>query len=323
MRSKKTASKIDFYLSLIQKIKEGKKPVDISRELNMSKQSISYYTRTLRDLGFIEKKGYGVWEVKRSKKIDLEHALNWKDKKIRAHAFIWKVRTEKNLNWINYLDDKKISYNLVRGYTPRLKINGQKVWLAKNNIIVYDSRSFYGKNATEARKYAVIGLVRTLQALKKKLGTNLGKYWFRPSREHYGMIKNELARQCNEKGEKINVRDDLDGEWLWIDDSDGMLGELETGGKGITQERSHLNTRVQSWWNDHKKHNFEVTPTFLMENMNNLINNQTQQSEQIKSFAIALNKHIPVYEGMHREVKELKETIKELRKEIHELKGKN
>ena len=143
----------------------------------------------------------------------------------------------------------------------------------------------------------------------------MGKFYFKPTREHYGLIKNELARQCNKKGEKIIIRDDLDGEWLWIDNSES-LGELETGGKGFTKDRAALNLSVQRWWNDHKKNNFKVTPTLLMETMNGLAKSQLAQSQQVEQFATALNRHIPVYEGMRNEVAELKKTIKELRQEI-------
>lgn len=294
----------NFYLTILELLKEGKNPTQISKELNISKQKISYYTTTLKQLGFIEKKGYGVWNILKSKKIDLEHAIKWKDKKIRGHAFIWKVKS-KQFNWINLLNKNNITYSLVRGYTPRIFINNQKVWLCKDSIIVYDNHSFYGSNAIESRKYAVYGLKSILEALSKQLSISLGKYIFRPSREHYGMIKNELARQCNEKGEKIIVKDDLDGEWLWIDDSEGMLGELETGGKGITKDRAGLNLEVQNWWNNHKETNFKVTPTFLLESINQVTQNQLMFNQNFES-------HIEAIQTLSSAVKELQNEVRRL-----------
>jgi len=304
MRSKNITSNIDFYFTLLCLLKEGKRPSVISKELNTSKQKIAYYTTILKELGFIEKKGYGVWEVKRSKKIDLEHAMIWKDKKIRGHAFIWKIKT-KQFNWEELLKSNKIKYNLVRGYTPRIIINNNKVWLGKRTIVIYDNKSFYGKNAIQSRKYAVFGLKSILDTLQAKLHISLGEYRFMPVREHYGMIKNELANQVNKKGEKIIVRDDMDGEWLWIDDSKGMQGELETGGKGITKDRAGLNLEVQNWYNDMKNTNFQVTPSFILQSINGIVQNQMIFDKNIE-------KHQEVLEKIGNAIQELTKEVKKL-----------
>jgi len=308
-------SKKEVYFIILDLLKDGKQLKEISKQLNFSKQNLYKYTRVLKQLGFIEKKGYGVWEVKRSKPEELEHEINWKNKRIRGHAFIWKVKSKK-FNWIDILNKLKINYSLVRGYTPRIIIKDTKIWLGKESIIIYDSRSFYGQNAIESRKYAVYGLKLVLDRLQKELKINLGKYLFKPAREHYGMIKNELARQCNEKGEKIIVRDDLDGEWLWIDDSEGMLGELETGGKGITKDRAGLNLEVQNWWNDNKEHNFKVTPSFLLESLKEqtqLFEITANQISQVVNNQEIFDKNI----SLHQEVlREIRDAIKELKEEI-------
>lgn len=309
---------MNFYFTVLSLLKNGKTTSHISKELNVSKQKIYYYTRILRELGFLEKKGYGVWEVKRSKKEDLEHALNWKAKKIRGHAFIWKVKS-KSFNWEELLKKKKIKYNLVRGYTPRIIINNMKVWLAKDSIIIYDSRSFYGRNAFESRKYAVFGVKSILDTLQSKLGVSLGKYLFKPVREHFGMIKNELARQCNEKGEKIIVRDDLDGEWFWIDDSTGMNGEMETGGKGITKDRASVNVGVQRWWNDMKSTNFKVTPSFLMESIGQVTSNQLMFNQNFESHVSSIKQLGNSAEANSRTTELLAEVVLNLSKRVEEL----
>ncbi|HDK42070.1 MAG TPA: hypothetical protein ENG87_01720 [Candidatus Pacearchaeota archaeon] len=278
MRSKKLTSKINLYFTILELFKQNKTTSQISKELNISKQKLYYYTRRLRDLGFLQKKGYLVWEVLRSKKIDLEHTIIWKSKSIRGHAFIWKVKLSRIYDWKLVLDKKNIPYKLVRGCIPRIFINNKKVWLTKYSIIIYETKSFYGKDAIQSRKYAVFSLLDTLNDFSNKVGINIGRVYFKPTREHYGMIKNELARQLNDKGEKLIIRDDLDGEWFWIDDSNGMFGEMETGGKGFTKDRAGLNLEVQNWWNDMKRTDFKVTPTFLMENINKVV--QVQKVEQ-------------------------------------------
>lgn len=154
-------------------------------------------------------------------------------------------------------------------------INNRKIWLGKKTITIYEPHSFYGINAVESRKYAVCSLIEQIEALEKKLQVNLYPYIFKPAREHYGIIKNDLAIQCNKNKEKIHIRDNLEGEWLWIDDS-LSLGELENN--------SLLrNMQVQTWWNDNKKHNFKVTPSFLLESINQVTQNQKMFNQNFES----------------------------------------
>lgn len=303
--SKNETSNIDFYFTIVEHLKQGKKPSEISKDLNIKKQNIYYYTTLLKKLGFIKKLSSGEWIVLNSKKEDLEHAIQWKDKKIRGHAFIWTIKPKRNYDWRLLLEKKNISYKLVRGYIPRIIINGKKVWLGKNSITIYESKSFFGKNAVESRKYAVYELQETMEKLSRKFGI-MFSYYFKPVREHFGMIKNELAQQCNKKGEKIIVRDSLDGEWLWIDDSDS-LGELETGGKGFTKDRTHLNRQVQDWYNDHKKNNFQVTPSFILQSIQGVTQNQ-------EMFAKNIEKHMKVLKGIEDAINKLKKEIKKLKK---------
>jgi len=315
-RSKKDTSKIDFYFTILELFKSGKTTLEISKKLKISKQKLYYHTKVLRNLGFLQKKGYLVWEVIRSKKIDLEHAIKWRSKKIRGHAFIWKIKLDRNYNWEDILKKRNIPYKLVRGYTPRIFINNKKVWLGKESIIIYETKSFYGKDAIQSRKYAVFELLSTMNDFSIKLSIDIGKIYFKPTREHYGMIKNELARQCNQNNERIVVRDDLDGEWFWIDDSEGMLGEMETGGKGFTKDRASLNLDVQKWWNDNKKHNFKVTPTFLMESINKVTQNQAMFNQNFESHVKSIKQLGNSADSNAKAIELLSDCILELKEEL-------
>lgn len=291
MKQVKNNLNIEFLLNLL---KQGKSPSTISKELNISKQSINYYLKTLKDNGNIIKKGYGVWEVKDST-LRIE-----KSKSIRGHAFIWKIKLNKPLNLSN------LNYKLVRNKIPRLIINDKKVWIGKKHIIVYESKSFYAKDSINSRKYAVISLIECLEALGKQINTNLKPYIFKPVKEHYSMIKNELAKQYNRNNEKMIIRDDIEGEWLWIDDSDS-LNELET--KNLVRSK-----QVQDWWNDNKKHDFKVTPSFLMESINKIVVNQ-------QIFDKNMSSHLEVLNKISNAIDDLNKTIKQLN--IKENKGRN
>jgi len=285
--------KINLDFTIFNLIKQGMNPSKISKELKISKQKINYYTRKMLERGDVVKKGYGIWEVKTFS----SRTLTKNNKKIRGHAFIWKVKTNKKIDWKKRFEKAKIDYKLVRGLIPRTFIGKKKVWFGKKSLIIYEPYSFYGKNAIESRKYAIISFLETLREIESKLRINLKPYYFNVSREHYAMIKNELARQVNREGDKIRVRDE-NGEWLWIDMSDG-IGELEVGNNKAFDN----SLGVQRWYNDMKKHEFKVTPSFLMENINKVTENQMM-------FANNLETHIEAIKTLKEAVKELKEEIK-------------
>lgn len=274
MKSKKKVQKSFFYFTILGRLNKSTNLKSIQNDLGISKQSLNYYLRQLRKDGLIRRKSYGYWEVSKG----IEHTKKSSKNNIRGHAFIWTIKFKGNYgnNWEDRLNKFNIKYKLIRGCIPRIIINNRKIWLGKNTITIYEPHSFYGENALESRKYAVNSLLEILGLLELKIDIYLKPYVFKPAREHYGIIKNDLAIQCNRKGEKIHIRDDLEGEWLWIDDSFSM-GELETGGK----KAMIRNLQVQKWWNDHKKNDFNVTPSFLLKSISGMVEVQQMHSKNI------------------------------------------
>lgn len=284
-----------LYSPIFLEIKKGKSLIEIKKELKISKQNLNYHLRQLQKKNLIRKEGNGYYSIIQSKNYHFEHAS--KKREIRGHAFIWTIKLNHQYSWKEKLEKVNLNYKLIRNYTPRIFINNKKIWLGKKSIVIYEANSFYGINAIESRKYAVISLIETLQKLELKLNINLRPYIFKPAREHFGIIKNDLAIQCNRSNEKIHISDDVEGEWLWIDDS-LSLGELETGGKKALTR----NIQVQKWYNDHKKHNFEVTPTFLMESIKGLIQVQQMNANNII-------KHQKVLDEMLVTLKKIQESL--------------
>ena len=288
---KNTLQKENFNLTILNLLSQGIKPKDISKQLNLSMPNLSYYLRRLKNQGNIKKVGYGTWEVKSMTSNTLR-----KDKQIRGHAFIWTIKLNKKFNWINLLDSTgQHNYKLVRNLIPRIIIKDKKVWLGKKTITIYEHKSFYANNSINSRKYAVIGLIEVLEALEKQLSINLRPYIFKCAREHFGMIKNDLARQYNRNNEKMIIHDDLEGDWLWIDDSES-LGELET--KNIVRSK-----QVQDWWNDNKKHDFKVTPSFLMESLTKLTELNIDNKKQVLQFAEQIKSHLALIQEYRKENK--------------------
>jgi hypothetical protein len=303
MTVKKEVQSKGFYLTLFERLKQGLTPMEISKEFNISKQNLNYYIRQLKNKGLIEKKGYGVWEVGGQ----IEHALILSKKTIRGHAFIWKVNLQKEIDWKNVLKQSKIDFKLVRNCIPRAFINNKKVWFGRKTLTIYESNSFYGENAVESRKYAVVSLRETIDTIQKIIGINLFPCEFTPAREHYALIKNDLAKQVNRNGEKIYIRDSR-GEWMWMDMSDG-IGELETGNHNALVN----NIGVQRWWNDMKDTKFQWTPSVIGKSIYEVTQNQLMFNQNFQS-------HVQAVKDLGHSAKANSETVIQLADVIRDLK---
>ncbi len=282
---------------IVSEIKKGKNPAKISKEHNIKKQTLQYYLRQLKEKGLIEKKGYGVWKV--SKEVSISSKVTKIQKQIRGHAFNWKVRFKYDFDWVRKLEKSNIKYQLIgiNKTTPRIIFRGKKIWFTKTGLVIYEPQSFFSRSSNESKGMAVWELDKTIKALGRHLKIDLGTYQFTTSREHYGMIKNELARQYNDKKERLYIVDDK-GTWMWIDFSHGVH-ELETN--------DTKNSRgVQNWYNDMKKHKFGVTPTFILESFDKLIEDRQFHAENMKS-------HVEAIQILGSAVKELKEEVGKLK----------
>jgi biotin operon repressor len=315
MLVKKQLKKKEVYISILSLFKTTTNLTNISKKLKVSKQNLNNYIRNLKEKGFIIHKGKGWYELSEKSKISTNYDELLPQDFIRGHAYVWKIKLNKKIpNYdkrIEILDQKKINYKLVGALKdiPRIKVLGRKVWLCKNNIRVFDKKdsSYYGQNSIEARKYALNELFLIVGVLESKLGVYLRPLDFEWSKEHYALIKNDLAIDQNRKGIIMRVSDEL-GEWLLIDDSLEKGGELETVGKKSFQ----TNKQVQDWWNDNKRHDFKITPTFLMESINKIVENQLYHEQNILS-------HVDAIKQMAETQKLLKQTIIELKEVINDI----
>jgi len=298
---------------IISQLKKGSSPSKISKEFNIKKQNLQYYIRQLKKEGVIIKEGYGVWKVLKEVSISTKVRETSKRKQIRGHAFNWKVRFKHKIDWERRLKDNNIKYQLIgiKGTTPRIIFNNKKIWFTKGGLVVYEPQSFFSQSSYTSKGMAVWELDKTIKALGRYLKIDLNTYQFTTSREHYGMIKNMLAKQYNDKGEKLYIRDD-EGVWMWVDDSHS-LQEVETN-------QPNNSRGVQNWYNDMKKHNFEVTPTFILTTMNGIQQIQKRESEKWGEYARDIVEHKNAIKILGQEIKGLSKTIKKIRKKNQDLK---
>jgi len=284
-------------LLIISEIKAGKNPSKISKEHKINKKTLQNHLGELKKMGCIEKVGYGTWKV--LKEVLVSSKATSLKKQIRGHAFNWKVKFKKEIDWKRRLKNNKIKYQLIgiNRSTPRIIFNDKKIWFTKTGLVIYEPKSFFARSSHTSKGMAVWELDKTIKALGRCLKIDLNWYRFKTSREHYGMIKNELARQYNNNGEKLYIVDD-EGAWMWIDFSHG-IDELETN--------EPFNSRmVQNWYNDHKKNKFEVTSTFILESFDKLLEDRKFHAENMRS-------HVEAIKTLSETVKELKEQVKNLK----------
>lgn len=317
----------NFYLYTLDRIKEGKSPSQISKELSISKQRLNFYISSLKKAGSIQKLGYGTWEFikdfeKRSKSktavIGKNSGGGLTPGSVRGHGFLFKLELPNNLkNWDKreeILNNLKIKFNyyyvggIKRG--QRLVSQNTKVALTDKNILINFPESYIRETSILAQKDAIAKFLRVVKNLERILRGNFsqfGKYKFRVLRQHYSLIKNSLARQYlnNEyNSKKLHVYSSR-GLWLLIDNSYN-LEELETIHKNTAVKD---NIKVQDFFNGLDMIE-GFTPQFVLKA---LAENNTQLLEYSKQ-----NKeHLALIQDYRKESIENRKIIQALLKKMN------
>jgi len=301
-----------IFTSILNGVENGKSLSQIARENNMSKQALNHYARELKRRGFIRKVGYGTWrkEVKTSVVSGQKEVKN----SVRGHGFQFKLKLPANFrNWDKreeFLTKKKINFKpyyvagVKRG--QQFKFKEFTIQLTDKHIIMHTKQDFYSSNAQDSKNYALSVFLDRIISLENLLKANFsfnGKYKFKVTRQHYALIKNELAIQYHKEGKKLHVYTDK-GLWLIIDNSFN-LHELET----IQKETADAdNLKVQKWFNGLKKYD-GFTPEFLMKALGGVTANQQIYANNVKT-------HISAIKQLAENVNILTEKIEEFSKHV-------
>ena len=305
MRGKKTTGNNNFYLSILNILKTSTNLTKIQEKLDISKQNLNYYLRELKKNGYIYNKDRGWYELtERSKNLTKYDKILSKDIS-RGHAYIWNIYFSKEIkNWnkrIQILQQKDVHFILVGALktTPRIKVLGRKIWLCNDHLRIFDKKkmSYYGLDAKESRYLAFQEIKSIVGTLNRKLGILLHPSKIHFQKEHYALIKNDLAIDQNKKGNIWRINDE-DGEWLLIDDSLGEGGELENVGKKAFQ----TNIPMQKWWNDNKETGFKVTPNFILETFSKIAETQILDKANIQL-------HQKVLSDMSKTLKQIRDDL--------------
>lgn len=294
--------KTNFYLSILNELKISTNLSSIQEKLKISKQQLNYFLVKLKKGNYIIQKGRGWYEVNKSKNLTNYDSFLSKDT-IRGHGFVWKINIPKIKDWENRIEVLKknnIHFNLVgaKENTPRIKVLGRKVWLCNGSIRVFDKggSSYFGTNAVESRNSALNEIKLIIGVLMRKLNIYINPSSIHIQKNHYALIKNDLAIEENKRGNIIRISDE-DGEWLLVDDSNEEGGELENVGK----KAFTTNIPMSKWWNNQKETNFQVTPTFVLESLNKLTNITAQNQIQLLEYSKQNKEHLKLIQEYRKE----------------------
>lgn len=312
---KKTSKKNFFYFTLISMLKDASGLLKIRQKLGISKQNLNYYLLSLEKKGYIQRVSHGVYEVKRDFEVKkspqgtTSHLKGGgKENDIRGHAFMVTLRLPKIPNWCNrekYLEREGIEYKKLNnlGGGQKIVLGSSNFHIKNKSIILYENHSFFSEKAIKSKADFTEYYLKKIKRLERIFGVSFqrkGRYWFRFCREHYGLIKNAWAKQANQEKDKIAVYDEY-GQWFSIDNSLNLHeAEVMSNKEHKAVEVAH---GVQGWLNDHKKHKFAVTPSFILGSLNGLILSQKMYAENAEA-------HVEVIKKLGLAVDELRDEIR-------------
>lgn len=305
-------------LLIISEIELGTNPAKIAKKHNIKKQTVQNYLRELQKLGIIEKVGYGVWVMNKAKKESINltsrqssKSTNTSKKEIRGHAFIWKIEFVDPINWAQIIKNykkKTLTFQVMNhNKVIRTIFQNRKIWLGLKGMTIYEPIDFLGRSSFEVKGRAVFEMDLLVKGLLRHLGVKFRAYRFTTSREHYGIIKNELARQYNNNKEKMLIRSEDGSIWMWIDDSKG-LGELEN-------DEPSVNRQVQNFWNSHKAQKFKVDADFTLDAINKLTSAQVETNRQLLKYEEQNREHLKVIQ-MYQQESKLRQEESEFNKKV-------
>lgn len=344
----KTTSTNDFDwdLTIVDYLKADIPPAKIAAKLGVPKQTLQYHLNKLVKQGVIYKAGYGTWnvlkeptkenptvrtssyvtsvktpqqvrkEVRTSTQSDLHQ---FQQDSVRAHAFVTTFQVPRNMrNWnsaqrTQYLTTHNIPYKSlgIRGGGQRIIVKGKKVWLLNPVIIIYDKASYFAEDALNAKGTALATHLSIIKHIERLLHVSFqigSDHKFKVSRQHYALIQNALAKQYNEAGEKLEIRNGK-GLWFLIDDS-YSLNEAETVHPSSAMTDS---MKVQSFFNGLKdipasQGAPSYTPSFVLEMMHGIQQNQA-------AFAENMTSHIDAVKTLGEGVQDMTSILKQLKED--------
>jgi len=222
-----------------------------------------------------------------------------------SHAFRFVVQLKESLpNWSkrNESLESKGFKATRKGGIGRIFMSdcfGFKCWFADKSITIYfpSWKRYFVDEARFGYNYAVSDLNVLLNKLEQIFNVSFlieGKYIFKCSGQHHGLIHNSLAKMYNKDKQKLNVYDNNGEFWLLIDNSnpEGFgLNEVET----ISKDKAvkDMDDVVSPFFNQLRE--TELMPKDILnmfklnnEQLNVLIKDREYYAENLTSHVVAI-----------------------------------
>lgn len=122
-------------------------------------------------------------------------------------------------------------YDKVREKSNFVRVRGHSVRLFTKSLEIYSSRSFYGDSVHDAVSSSVDHWNRFFVMLENEFDIIILKDRYQNIKlvkAHFAEVNNELARDCEVRGDKIKFRCNRDGKVYAIIDNSFNLHEFET-----------------------------------------------------------------------------------------------
>ena len=176
------------------------------------------------------------------------------------------------------------------------------------SLIIIARKRYYSNNPYETIQEAIKDILSLLEWFCERFRFN----FFIDGVPHLEIRNNDFNRMndaiANEvKRQKGSFLVEIDKRRkVWVDMSEpfGKEANYPEGQEILEKVTKDLLTKPS------------LLPSEVVGLVGELARSQLNQSKQLESFAVALNRHIPAYEGMKDLVGELKEEIKNLRRDI-------
>jgi DNA-binding CsgD family transcriptional regulator len=244
--------------------------------------------------------------VKQLRKKGVINSANKTVRNFQSTKFVIRLHGQEFKIDIIFKDER---YKELKEKSNYIYVDGNTIRLSKDSIEVYSAREFFGDNTIKAFSRSIEYWNRFFIKLENQLKIIILKSRVENIKivnEHYAEVNNELAQECEVRGERIKLYTDEDGKlWFTIDNSFN-LHEAETL-HPETAKRDMAEV-IQPFFNDLRKGNF-YTPSEMKEILNQLIYNQAQQATNIgksieleNKLAINIKEHLKLVKKLNRAV---------------------
>jgi len=238
---------------------------------------------------------------------------------IRLHNLVFLVNFKDTLiAHGKLLDLKNISYKTIDMGTWKAKqivIDNRKVWINPKKIILYMG-NYYANTPLEAFTRALEELKQLILKIQRLLNIKLiynNSIDFTVSRQHYALIKNQLAKQYNKEKKKLFIYDSENRLRLLIDNSLN-LNEFEAVNKKLSMDDG---TKVQDHFKDIiEKPNYK--PSETKEMLDVLVRENLKLAQNFTAYNENIEKHLGVLSSMDKTLKAIRNEKRKRRIKIHE-----